>query len=288
MLNHYLHKQKISAYIDGELNPDATKALEEHLQACNSCQAELTAIRAGKALTAHFEKPEWQASEKLWARLQGAQSGTNSKANFPQASWDLKLGWPSILKLRSPWLWAAALVVLFLIARNMVQIQIARQPENDNRMPIQAASAFAIDFGLYLDALKNGREPVEFERQYGGKVTTYERAKARANFDLPTLPKMPEAFELSEVQTLGGSCCFSIQLNCVNDSERIIIFQQPKEHPATFGSYKLMKMEMNGRNCFQIKVGSWTALCWDDEDSQYVVVSELEADELARALRELM
>jgi hypothetical protein len=182
---------------------------------------------------------------------------------------------------------AAALIALFLVARSLMHLQDDRQPDG-NEWPIQTASTLTIDFGLYLDALKSGKEPVEFERRYGSQVTTYEMAKSQAHFRLPPLPKMPKAFRLSQVQTLKSACCFSVQMSCLSDSERIIIFQQPKDHPVTFGSYELSKTQMNGRNCYRIEVGGWRALCWSDDDTQYVVMSRLGDTELAQALRELM
>ncbi len=287
MLRHYRLKQRLSAYLDGELSEAEVRTLEIHLQRCESCRRELSAVRQGKCSAQHFGKPAWRDSELLWARLQRARNTAAPGMLLLSASRRWKFALRTSFKARAVWAGATIVVASALLLLHL-GLQKGRPEARPRPWPSRAGSAFAIDFGLYLDALSKGQEPHEFERRYGSRVTSYEEAMLQTNFDMPASPRMLSAFQLAEVQTLKSGCCYSVQFNCTSNSRRTIIFQQPRDHPASFGPYDLVPTEVNGRRCFRIDAGDWTVLCWDDEVSQYVVMSQLADADLTRALRYLM
>ena len=74
--NHLLFRENLSAYALGALDADETAALESHLQACDSCRAELAdyqRISAGLLSALPPQAPGPNLKRSLAARLPGAK-----------------------------------------------------------------------------------------------------------------------------------------------------------------------------------------------------------------------
>ncbi|MFQ5641607.1 MAG: hypothetical protein ACE5IR_26835 [bacterium] len=134
---------------------------------------------------------------------------------------------------------------------------------------------YVFDYGLYLDALIAGESPGAFDKRYDSQMASFEQARSQTTFRLASFTRMPKTFQLREVRLLKSACCRSVQFVCSKNSMPVVIFQQPKGHPVTFGNYPLERMQINGRVFHRVKAGSWTALSWEGADSQFVGVGEM-------------
>jgi len=276
-MKHYIVKESLSAYLDGELQQEKMQELEMHLKNCNSCQRELQEIRHGKSLTAYFQQPEWQDTERLWKNIQALNSLSGEKTTGP-----------NIVTKRTDFLQrllhpkpAFVIVVLAILFGANLFINIKRQTFQYQPARIDWTSKYVFDYGIYLDALIASEAPREFARRYESKKASYENAGSQIPFRLASLTRMPKTFELQEVRLLKNVCCRSVQFLFSKNSMPIAIFQQPKGHPFTFGRYPLETMQLNGRLCHRVKAGLWTALSWEDQDSRFVAIGQMNEADMA-------
>lgn len=65
------YKNLMMAYIDGELEPEAGKTFEQHLQSCKECSAEFKEFKKLKHLTDEikFAEPEEQIWKQYWENV---------------------------------------------------------------------------------------------------------------------------------------------------------------------------------------------------------------------------
>ncbi|MGI9166441.1 MAG: zf-HC2 domain-containing protein [Pyrinomonadaceae bacterium] len=87
-LNHIT--RELSAYHHGELSPQDSRAVAEHLIGCQRCRAEFEQIKLGARFAESL--PQLQAPESLWKDLEGlieAQTGNNgsSRTSSSRVSW---------------------------------------------------------------------------------------------------------------------------------------------------------------------------------------------------------
>lgn len=270
-MKHYIVKENLSAYLDGELQQEKIQELEVHLKNCKSCQRELQEIRQGKSLTAYFEKPDWQDTERLWENIQGNKSLYSEKTidrNVVTKRTDF------LQRLPHPRPAFAIVVLAVLIFANLF-INIKHDKFQYQPARIDWTPSYVFDYGLYLDALIASEAPREFDRRYESRKATYENAGSQIPFRLASFTRMPKTFQLQEVRLLKNACCRSVQFLFSKNSMLIAIFQQPKGHPVTFGRYPLERTEFNGRLCHRVKASPWTALSWEDRDSHFVAIGEM-------------
>lgn len=65
------YKNMMMGYIDGELEPEARRTFEEHLQSCKECSAEMREFKKLKQLTDEisFTGPEDAVWEQYWQNI---------------------------------------------------------------------------------------------------------------------------------------------------------------------------------------------------------------------------
>ncbi len=284
-MKHYFTRRKLSAYLDSELPEAARRRLEAHLQACSSCRGALDEIRSGRALAEISEPPRWENREALWQKVQRSEKDPAAPVRAHSVIASLRKALPTLPAISTPALVAvSAAVVLALTLVLQRQEKEAGNPES----PVQSASAFALDFGPYLDALTSNRPPREFEQRYASRRSSYEAASRSTPFRMASLSQISKNLRLGEVKVLTSVCCNLVEFNCSRNAEKLVLFQQPKEHPVSFAPYRAVPATLNGLNCKIVKAGKWTAITWEGEDSQFVAFSQLSEGEIVEALAGIM
>ena len=82
---HSHFREQLSAYALGALDAEDVRALNEHLQTCNSCQAELSEYRAisdGLLTTLPPRLPSAALRKRLQSQLPSAQKKTQPRFNL--------------------------------------------------------------------------------------------------------------------------------------------------------------------------------------------------------------
>jgi anti-sigma-K factor RskA len=135
---HSIFRENLSAYALGALDADELRALEAHLQTCDSCRAELAEYRAisDGLLTALPPRPPSAALRKrLQSQLPAAQKKTQPRFRFAWSFGKLALG--------------GALALLLLM--NLLSFVQMRQIQNQQATLVQQikTSQFALSMLAY-------------------------------------------------------------------------------------------------------------------------------------------
>ena len=276
-MKHGFTQKNLSAYLDAELSPDKEQKIALHLQSCESCLRELQKIQSGKAVTACFENPDWQGTEALWQNIQRLKISTPEKGDVKNLETKRTDLWQRLIHPRPAF---AIAVLLILFGINLFS-NLKQKKFQYRLVQLDQTLSYGFDYGLYLDALVAGSPPIEFERRYESQQASYEQARSQTTFRLASFTHMAETFQLQEVRLLKNACCRSVQFICLENSRDVIIFQQTKGHPVTFGNYPLERIELNGQMYHRIKTGKWTALSLQLKESQFMVISEMNESDIA-------
>jgi len=160
---HVRISRQLSAYLDGELDPDAGREVEAHLTVCGVCREELRGLRQVKAMLAHL--PEVAPSEEVWQGLR-RRIGTE-----PQSGWRRTLREALRSTVRRPALTAAAAaLVVLLVAFPLVK---------GRRDRLQAAD-IGVDLYLREHALLASADPFVDPAYLGLLIGDANRALAGA------------------------------------------------------------------------------------------------------------
>ncbi len=284
---HFTKRKYLSAYLDGELNEGNTQEIKAHLQECSPCQKKLESIRKGKVLASQFEFPEWQRSERVWIRVR------NQLFSVPHTS--IQLGFIQRLKkvaYQGRVLFSARRSVIVFTALTIlitvnVLVRLGPEPSYYPPPPVDRMSGNAFDYGLYLSALSENREPRAFETRYGSQPVSYEVVRNIMPFHLVSFSDLPNEYQLTEVQLLKNGCCNSVQCTIQKDSRSVIVFQQPREHPFTFGNYALERTDIEGQWYHKVEVGSYQALSWVEGQSRFVAISEMLEEDIHMIMKKV-
>lgn len=119
---------KLSAYLHGELPPDETRQVAEHLRDCQRCRTEYEEIRFGAQMAAQLARE--QAPESLWNELELALNGNPvRRKGAVEAATTRRKSWLAIPAVQ----FAAVAVTLSLIGAAFWLNRRESPPEPDNR-----------------------------------------------------------------------------------------------------------------------------------------------------------
>lgn len=281
IMRHYFSKKNLSAYLDGELSQKRVQEIEAHLQRCVSCQRDLQEIREGKNATAYFSKPPWFHSQHLWTRIQRAKNPEYETPTVRVAATGWSRLFEPVVSFRPLF---AAMLLVFLLAANLFVALNADKPHYQ-QAAVDWTPSYAFDYGLYLDALIQGEQPLEFEERYESRRANDDDLGSQITFRLASFSRLPRTFEFQEIRLLKNACCRSVQFVYSKNAAPVAVFQQPKGHPVSFGRYPLETLPLQGRRCHIIRAGRWKGLMWEGEDSQFVAIGEMNESEMATLLK---
>lgn len=142
-------------------------------------------------------------------------------------------------------------------------------------------SDYVFDYGLYLTALSEGQKPTDFDIRYGSRTVTYDEARSVMPFRLASFSSLPEGYRLTDVRLLRNSCCHSVQCTIHKPSTDLVIFQQPKEHPFSFGNFPVEIGSIGGFSYHKVEAGSYQALSWVGQESRFIAVGEMVGNDIA-------
>ncbi len=274
---HFRIRKYFSAYLDGELDEVNSRKIEDHLRSCAACRRELEHIREGKEWVSHLEVPEWAATERLWESMRSQLFAAPQESTQPgfgrRAAESVRRSRPISLLTRPAF--ASLALALLLVANILVTLQ-TDQPQYQ-LAAYDWMSNYVFDYGLYLGALSEGRPPTAFEKRYESQPTSYAAARDALPFRLASFShraEEAEEYELTDVRLLRNACCHSVQCTIRKDSQLVVIFQQPKEHPFAFGDYPLERTYIAGRWYHKAVAGSYQAISWVGSESKFVAIGE--------------
>ena len=282
-MKHFRIRRYFSAYLDGELDEAFANRVREHLASCEACGTAYQKIVQGAQMASQFDPSPLPNSEQLWAAIgQRLESGNRMRAVGGFRA--VLAAFPRWAGTISPVIRRPAMMGAFtlLLAANLVVIyKIFYSPQAQRA---EMLSHYNFDYGVYLDAVSQDSEPTQFDQLYRSEPVEYEAAGASISFDLASYALLSQDYEISDTRLLKTACCNSVQCSISSEHNEIVLFQQPQEHPFTFGRYKLERTLIGGRWFHVSEAGKYQVVSWVTSTSKIVLVGESIYDELPRLI----
>ena len=249
-------RERLSLYLDNELQGDERAAFEAHARACQSCaafvekeRAFLNAIRSSGPLNV--------APEELRAKVAGMMSGSQPEARQPS---------------RLRWILPIAAAVLVLV----VPLVVWRGLRQTNRVPNGGPSKFAsIAADIHLRHAR-GQLPLEVESTRPDEISSWFANKVNFNVKLPSYQ---ESSGQEKLYTLEGARLVGYE----NDYAAYVAYRM-KERPISLVITSELVAKPSGGE--SIDAGALTfhydaieglkVLTWSDRGLTYALVSDLE------------
>jgi len=248
-------RERLTLYLDSELQDDERVAIEAHVQSCASCKAfvdkELAFLN-----TIRGSRPLHTASPSLRTRIAGAITGSRGEVGHRWLKWIMPI----------------AAVMLILLA----PIVIWRFVHQSNQSPTSAPSAFALmAVESHLRHMR-GQLPLEMESSNPQDVSDWFANKVNFNVKLPSYQ---ESSGQDKVYTLEGARLVGYQ----NDYAAYVAYRM-KECPISLvitsdavarpsGGEQIAS---RGLSFHYNSIDGFKVITWSDRGLTYALVSDLE------------
>jgi anti-sigma factor RsiW len=165
-LNHHRAGQLLSPYLDGELLPAESAALQEHLLECAACREVYEHLRATKALLG--ELPVADPPAEFWAAVRAPQTGA---LPLTARLWPPRLAWLSPARLVRLPVWRPTLRrrVLWGVAAAVTVVALALVPLVKGTLDRLHAAEIGVDLYVREHARQMTTAPLT-DRAYVGVV----------------------------------------------------------------------------------------------------------------------
>lgn len=251
-------REQIGAYFDGELPPDRSVQVRQHLDACPDCAAELERLRD---LIAQLPRAgEVRAPAHLWSSIA-------ERLDPPQANPTRRL-WPSWL--RRP-LAVAASIALLIGGGILVGAWVSAGTET--------AKATEINFNVLLDGLTANVDDAiaGFLRYYHAEPIAADSVHAVApHMSLAVPPELPGGFRLVQVYRLRLGRNVAIAARYRRGQEPIFIVFHPPVDREQLGVHTETHCLVGGRHAHSVEVGPGRLVHFTDPTTCHCVLSRLD------------
>ena len=260
-------RERLGAYLDGEVSSEEGARVREHLGACTACSAELEDLR----LLANGLVAGGRAAvpQELWPSIENRLDRNAA-------------GFGSVRRLwaRSPFARRFAAAALFALAVGAIGFGLFPWD--------RAASATEIDFSVLLDGLSFDVDAAftQFVEQHSGEESSIEQAMQFAsalNFAIP--PELPGGFRLKAVFILRIGAQPGVATRYDREGEFLAAIFHPPVRKEDFGSHKDYECVVGQHRGHAVSVGQWTMVHVTDPTTCHCVLSRLNQSELPPILR---
>lgn len=255
----------LSAFHDGELSPERSRFVEEHIALCQACSQRLDSLRKLSALVDESRSPA--APPSLLAKLQNPPNLDRPEKKLPPR-------WRSVAVLGGV---CATVLVVGLLAWTMVE-----GPHSHGQM--------VHDFGEFLNTYE--RQPNEAANilfaKYKGTPTTEAEATKILKHPTVARPTILHNHQLLQRYLLDMPCCRCVQTVYERDGKvTLILFEHDQEQLNWFGKRSSILASCNGKSCCLIQVGNTIAASWSSGNGYVTAVGIRDTSELDALVNEL-
>lgn len=269
-MNCSMIRENIGPYLDGELAPEAARALEDHLLACDACAGELDRFRSlAKQLRDAAAEPV-RAPEHVWPAIERRLSAWRGGPGMAKGTGLIRL-------FRRP-LAAAASMALFIGVATAVLVWVNRSAQ-----PAQAA----VDYSVLLDGLAADVDGAvsRFLAHYAGREIAPQEASAAApglEFNLPL--ELPGGFKRESVHRLRFGTLDGVAARYRRDGEPLVVFFHPPLARTRMGVHRESQCHVAGREGQRVEVGPWQLLHFTDPTTCHCLLSRVQDEALQSAI----
>ncbi|GMU20794.1 MAG: hypothetical protein AMXMBFR13_08900 [Phycisphaerae bacterium] len=265
-------KDRLGAYLDGELAPHDMAAVEDHVASCASCETALTGLR------------------RLIDQLAAADDLETAQA--PADAWDQidqRLTEPLKPALsRGPWAWRLARKPLAAAASLALLVGIATSVSVWLNSTAQTAQAAAVDYSVLLDGLGTDVNAAvqKFLRHYHARPLTAESVRSAApnlGFRLPA--ELPGEFRRGQIYSLDFGGIRGVAAEYRRGDEPLFVFFHPPVDQTRLGVHSESHCHVAGREGHRVEVGPWRLVHFTDPTTCHCLLSRLDEPDLTAVLQ---
>lgn len=258
---------KLSQFMEGELDSAMHERMSLHIESCDSCKKELECFRRIGVWMREVEVPV--DTEVAWERIEAAIPSTR-KLND---RWSLKWVVPAL---------ALAASVGFVMAR-IVWFPTDRTNLSSHEHAAHDHDSLAVDFRNVIDFAQSEpqRAISSLVEKYDGKPLDAEAATKYIGYRPALFSSLPDGFQRVSTHVLNMPCCKCTATVCQRpNGTSLIMFEHKDEQPVWFGDLPSIETQCSGKQCRIVESAGQLAVSWRQNDRQFTMIGAMDVVEI--------
>ena len=235
-------QEVLSAYFDNELNQDAHKDVELHLEECEHCSGELKGFKSLSRMASNLKT--YPVPEMLWDSISSEQIETAPNTLAARSNLDVK---------RLAY-FGTGIALILLIGFALIRWL---PHGHDHEEMVKAMEHIATN-------LDSAESETILMAKFGGQTTTAEDANDQIGFfPVSTKSGLPEGYAIKNIQVLTMPCCKCVQTVCTRkDGSQFYVFEHVSEDTGWFERRNRKKFDCCGNECELVQLSNNLAVTW--------------------------
>jgi len=285
----------LSAYYDSELTVEVRTNVDDHVEECTACIAELTRFKDLGSMTDGLEQPETPAS--VWATIDQGLGPVNRDGAADAEYAQQELRPPGLSPGQSPG----------QSAQRELRPPKARSWKKHS-LQFAAAIAATVVIGVFSWSLSRGdSEHVKMVKamdevatninsnhastlllsKFGGSEVSYQDAISQVGFRPVASRGLPDGYTVDSIQVLDMPCCKCTQTACRrHDNSCFFIYEHDNEEPGWFAHRKRRQCECDGKTFTIVELDSQLVATWQEGSRHVTLLGARDEAEIELLLRQ--
>ena len=261
--------EKLSQFMDGELDSAMNERMSRHIESCDSCKKELECFRRIGVWMREVEAPV--DTEVTWNRIEAAIPSKLRLSERRSLMWIV----PAL---------ALAASVGFVMAR-IIWFPTDGKDLSSHEHAIHVHDALAVDFRNVMDFAQSEpqRAISNLVEKYEGKQLDAESATKTIGYRPALFSSMPNGFQRVSTHVLNMPCCKCTATVCQRpNGTSVIVFEHKDEQPVWFGDLPCIETQCSGKQCRIIESAGQLAVSWRQNDRQFTIIGAADVGEVSQ------
>lgn len=262
-------RERLSAFVDNELQDDERLQVEDHLAKCALCQLQVSQfVEMGNLMRRSESLVDTQA---MWDRAvvqMGEQVVVRQKGLSARARWVYVL----LATAASIAIGYASLPLFRPGAGDLADSHVEHEHES-----------LAVDFqDVFRQAQNSPDEAIsKLVAKYQGKQLDQEATTAYLGYEPTLFRKLPSTLKRVSTHVLNMPCCKCSATICErDDGSSVVVFEHKEEQPVWFGDSPSIETQCAGKTCRIVESAGQLAVTWKNGDRQLTVVGAKDINEV--------
>jgi Putative zinc-finger len=259
---------KLSQFMDGELDSGLNARVSLHIESCDACKRDLESFRRIGEWMREVEAPV--DTEGSWGRIEAAIPTKRRLSERRSMKWLV----PAL---------ALAASVGFVLAR------VIWYPTNGTNTQDEHAThehgSLAVDFRNVIEfaQLEPQKAISNLVEKYDGKQLDTESATKTIGYRPALFNHVPDGFQRVSTHVLNMPCCKCSATVCQRpNGTSLIVFEHKDEQPVWFGELPSIETQCSGTQCRIIESAGQLAVSWRQKDRQFTMVGAADVAEVSQ------
>ena len=264
---------KLSQFMDGELDSVLSEQMSMHIDSCDSCKNDLESHRRLGIWMREIESPV--DTEVVWSRIEVAIPIKLRKDDRRSVKWPLKWAFPPL---------ALAASLGFVMAR-VTWFPASGTSQLSQEHAIHDHDSLAVDFRSVIDLAQSDpqRAISSLIKKYDGRSLDAEAATKYIGYRPSLFSTMPDGFQRISTHVLNMPCCKCTATVCQRpNGTSLIVFEHKDEQPVWFGDLPSIETQCSGTQCRIIESAGQLAVSWRQNDRQFTIIGATDVAEVSQ------